>query len=172
MQLEAAEVGTAKERLRDKLGEETQAGARDRERGAAIEAAAEHGQPRERAALVVGEQPPRLVDGRSQAAMSFRHVPHRRSQEVDAALDLVRDLGAGEHRRPRGRELDTERHAVDEPADAERLRVPSVVEGEPGTTCAARSTNRCTAEALPFPFSASARPSTSNTHSLWPLSRS
>ena len=62
--------------------------------------------------------------------MPFRHVAHRRGEEVDVALDLVRDLGAGEHGHPRGRELDAERHAVDEPADAERLRVPGVVEGE------------------------------------------
>src|SRR6185437_16945222 len=87
VQLEAAEVRTAQERLRDKLREETQVGARDRERGVAIEAAAEHGQPRERGALVVGQQLPRLVDGGSQAPMSFRHVTHRRGQEVDAALD-------------------------------------------------------------------------------------
>ena len=130
MQLEAAEVRTAQERLRDELGEQAQVGARDRDGGAAIEAAAEHGQPRERAALLVGEQAPRLVDGRSQAAVPFRHVAHRRGEEVDAALDLVRDLGAGEDGHPRGRELDAERHAVDEPADAERLRVPGVVEGE------------------------------------------
>src|SRR6185437_10491898 len=44
--------------------------------------------------------------------------------------DLVRDLGAGKHGRPRGRELDAERHAVDEPADAKHLRVPSSVESE------------------------------------------
>jgi hypothetical protein len=62
----------------------------------APETAAEHGQPRERAALFVGEQTPRLVDGRSQAPVPFRHVAHRRGEEVDVALDLVGDLGAGE----------------------------------------------------------------------------
>ena len=129
MQLEAAEVRAAQQRLRNELGEEAQVGARDRDRGAAIEAAAEHGQPRERAALLVGEQTPRLVDDRSQAAVPLRDVAHRRGEEVDVALDLVRDLGAGEHGHPRGGELDAERHAVDEPADAERLR-PCVIEGE------------------------------------------
>jgi hypothetical protein len=100
VQLEAAEVRTAQERFRDELGEEAQVGTRDRDRGAAIEAAAEHGQPRERVALLVGEQAPRLVDCRSQAAVSFRNVAHRRGEEVDVALDLVRDLDAGEHGHP------------------------------------------------------------------------
>ena len=130
MQLEAAEVRTAQERLRDELGDQAEVGAGDRDRGAAVEAAAEHGQAGERAALLVGEQTPRLVDGRSQAPVPFRHVAHRRGEEVDVALDLVRDLGAGEDGHPRGRELDAERHAVDEPADAEHLRIPGVVEGE------------------------------------------
>ena len=130
MQLEAAKVGTAQERLRDELGEKAQLAARDRDGGTAIEAAAEHGQPRERAALLVGEQAPRLVDDRSQAAVPFRHVAHRRGEEVDVALDLVRDLGAGENGYPRRRELDAERHAVDEPADAERLRGHRLIEGE------------------------------------------
>ena len=80
--------------------------------------------------MLVGEQAPRVVDGRSQAAVPFRHVAHRRGEEVDVALDLVRDLGAGEDGHPRGRELYTERHTVDEPTDAERLRVPGLVEGE------------------------------------------
>ena len=139
----------------------------------AIEAAAEHGQPRERVALLVGEQAPRLVDGRSQAAVPLRHVAHRRGEEVDVALDLVRDLGAGEHGHPRGRELDAERHAVDEPADAERLRVPGVVEGEARHDLRGPLDEEAHCRpALPFPFSARPRPSTSNTHSLWTLSRS
>jgi hypothetical protein len=100
VQLEAAEVGAAQERLRDELGEEAQVGARDRDRGAAIEAAAEHGEARERAALLVGEQAPRLVDGRPQAAVPFRYVTHRRGEEVDVGLDLVSDLGAREHGHP------------------------------------------------------------------------
>ena len=62
--------------------------------------------------------------------MPLRHVAHRRGEEVNVALDLVRDLGAGEHGHPGSGELDAERHAVDEPADAERLRVPRLVEGE------------------------------------------
>ena len=49
---------------------------------------------------------------------------------------------------------------------------PASSRAKPGTTCVARSTNRRTAEAPPFPFSARPRPSTSNTHSLWTLSRS
>ena len=60
--------------------------------------------------------------------MPLRDVAHRRGEEVDVALDLVRDLGAGEHGHPGSGELDAERHAVDEPADAERLRC--VVDGE------------------------------------------
>ena len=100
MQLEAAEVRTAQERLGNELGEEAQVGAGDRCGGAAIEAAVEHRQTRERAALFVGEQAPRLVDGRPQAAVPFRHVTHRRGEEVDVGLDFVSDLGAREHGHP------------------------------------------------------------------------
>jgi hypothetical protein len=49
---------------------------------------------------------------------------------------------------------------------------PASSRAKPGTTWAARSTKRCTAAALPFPFSTTPRPSTSNTHSLLTLSRS
>src|SRR4029079_7859644 len=118
------------ERLGNELGEEAQVGAADRCGGAAIEAAVEHRQTRERAALFAGKQAPRLVDGRPQAAVPFRYVTHRRGEEVDVGFDLVGDLGAREHGHPGGRELDAQWHAVDEPADAGRLRVRGVVEGE------------------------------------------
>src|SRR5439155_21062571 len=70
------------------------------------------------------------VDDRSQAAMPFWDVTHRGGEEVDVALDLVRDLGAREQGHPRCCKLDAERHAVDEPADAQRLRALRVVEGQ------------------------------------------
>ena len=123
VQLEAAEVRAAHERLRDELGEQAQVGARDRGRGARDRSSPRNTESRARTrSLLVGEQPPRLVEGGAEAAMPLRHVAHRRGEEVDVPLDLVRDLRAGEHRHPRGRELDAERHALDQPADAERLR--------------------------------------------------
>ena len=53
--------------------------------------------------------------------MPFRDVAHRGGEEIDVPLDLVRDLGAREHRHPRGGELDAERQALYQPADTTRL---------------------------------------------------
>ena len=50
--------------------------------------------------------------------MALGNVPHRRLEEADRPLDLIRDLGAREHGHPGRCQLDAERHAVDEPADA------------------------------------------------------
>ena len=92
--------------------------------------AAEHRQPREDTLLLIGEQTPRLVERRAQAAMPLRHVAHRRREKVDVPLDLVSDLRAREHRHPRGCELDAQRHALDQPADTTCLGALVVVERE------------------------------------------
>jgi len=51
----------------------------------------------------------------------LRDVAHRRGEEVDVPLDLVRDLRAREHRHPRCGELDAQGHALHQPADTKRL---------------------------------------------------
>ena len=112
VQLEAAEVRAAHERLRTRA-RRAGAGRRPRPRPRPRDRSC-RGTPRaarEHAALLVGEQPPRLVERRAEAAMPFRDVAHRRGEEVDVPLDLVRDLRAREHGYPRGGELDAERHA-------------------------------------------------------------
>ena len=130
MQLEAAEVRASDERLRHEIGEQAQVGARDRGGRLASEVAAEHREPREDILLLAGEQPPRLVERGAEAAMPLRDVAHRRGEEVDVPLDLVRDLRAREHRHPRGGELDAQGQALDQPADAARLGALVVVERE------------------------------------------
>ena len=62
--------------------------------------------------------------------MPLRDVAHRRGEEIDVLLDLVRDLRAREHRHPRGGELDAQGQALDQPADATRLGALVVVERE------------------------------------------
>ena len=128
--LVAAEVRASDERLRHEIGEQAQIGARNRGGRLASVVAAEHRQPREDILLLAGEQPPRLVERGAEAAMPLRDVAHRRGEEIDVPLDLVRDLRAREHRHPRGGELDAQRQALDQPADATRLDALVVVERE------------------------------------------
>ena len=130
VQLVAAEVRAADERLRHEIGEQAQIGARDRGGRLTSVVAAEHREPREDILLLAGEQPPRLVERGAEAAMPLRDVAHRRGEEIDVLLDLVRDLRAREHRHPRGGELDAQGQALDQPADAARLGALVVVERE------------------------------------------
>ena len=132
MQLEAAEVRTAHKRLGHELGEQPEVGPRDCRCSLAREAAAEHRESLEHVALLVREQSPGLVEGGPEATVPLGHVAHRRLEEADAPLDLVRDLRAGEHGDPRRSELDPERHPVDEPADAGCVRAVVLSELEAG----------------------------------------
>ncbi len=90
--------------------------------------------------------------------MPLGHVAHRGGQEVDVPLDLVGDLRAGEHRHPRGGELDAERHALDEPADAERLQALRRRRGRSPVSPAPPARRRAGAHALPSPFSVETEP--------------
>ena len=85
-------VARADERLRHERGEQPEVCAGDGPRRRTVEAAPEDGQLRERVALLVGEQPPRLVERGPEAAMPLGHVTHRGGQEVDVPLDLVGDV--------------------------------------------------------------------------------
>jgi len=65
-----------------------------RGRGIAREGAAEDGEAREDAPLVVREKPPRLIERGAEAAVPLRDVLHGRLQEAEVPLDLVGDLAA------------------------------------------------------------------------------
>ena len=130
--LEAAQPGPAHQRLPDEIGERPEVRAGHRRGGFAGEAAAEDREPPEDIALLVGEQAPRVVEHRSHASMSLGDVAGSGREEVEAALDLVGDLRRGEQRRPGGRDLDPQRHALDEPTDPGDLRSHVVGQGEGG----------------------------------------
>jgi len=130
--LEAAQLQPSHQRLPDELGERPQVRPGHRRGGFAGEAAAEDREPPEDIALLVGEQAPRVVEHRSHASMSLGDVAGSGREKVQAALDLVGDLRGEKQRRPGGRELDSQRHALDEAADPGDLRSHILGESEGG----------------------------------------
>ena len=90
--LEAAELQPAHQRLPDEVGERPEVRTSHRCGRFPGEAAAEDREPPEDVALLVGQQAPRVVEHRSHASMSLGDVAGSGREEVEAALDLVGDL--------------------------------------------------------------------------------
>ena len=104
--------------------------------------------------------------------MPLGDVAHRRREEVDVLLDLIRDLRAREHRHPRGCELNAQRQALDQPADAKRIDLLIVVQREARLDLRRALDEEAERAGAPVPVLRKAEAVTSSTHSLCTLRRS
>ncbi len=81
--------------------------------------------------LLGGQSLPRRDEDGTHAPVPFRLVPVRRGQEIDVLANAVRDLRQREGIGPGGRQIERQRHAVDQPADVDHLGALLVPQGVP-----------------------------------------
>ncbi|MFN8538395.1 MAG: hypothetical protein U0232_13075 [Thermomicrobiales bacterium] len=123
VEVEAAFGVVAHQGLVDQRRQQRQRCPGDSLGGLAAEAAAKDDQAAEDVPLVVAEQRPGVVEDRAHVAVPRGDVAQVGRQEGDVALDLVGDGRARQRPHPRRRQLDRQRQAFGETADAGDLGV-------------------------------------------------